>query len=205
VAAGPEAGFLFLAMRAMAIPMGLIGGAISQVYLSRSSDEMRAGQLAPFTLKIIAGLMRTGVGPLMFLGIVAPMLFPLLFGASWQRAGEMVAWMTPWFVMQFLSSPVSMSLHVTGHQRMAMVLQIFGLVMRVGAVAVAVLFNPGLIFTFYALSGLFFYAVYFFMVILTIDIKVFDILRAGKIGYTYILIWISFGLLTLFSMDFLGK
>jgi hypothetical protein len=98
-----------------------------------------------------------------------------------------------------------MSLHVTGHQRMAMVLQIFGLVMRVGAVAVAVLFNPGLIFTFYALSGLFFYAVYFFMVILTIDIKVFDILRAGKIGYTYILIWISFGLLTLFSMDFLGK
>ncbi|MHB1410785.1 MAG: lipopolysaccharide biosynthesis protein, partial [Acidovorax defluvii] len=117
VAVGPEAGYLFLAMRAMAIPIGLIGGAVSQVYLSRAPEEYRAGRLAPFTLKAIAGLMHTGVGPLLFAGIVSPVAFPVVFGTDWQRAGEMVAWMTPWFILQFVSSPVSMSLHVTKNQR----------------------------------------------------------------------------------------
>lgn len=164
VALGPEAGYLFLAMRAMAIPIGLIGGAVSQVYLSRAPDELRAGQLAPFTLKAISGLARTGVGPLLFAGIAAPAVFPLVFGSNWQRAGEMVAWMTPWFILQFLSSPVSMSLHVTGNQRIALLLQLFGLILRVGGTGYAAMFASAHIFEFYAVSGFVFYAAYFWVV-----------------------------------------
>lgn len=160
VSIGPEAGYLFLAMKAMAIPLGLIGGAVSQVYLSRAPDELRAGQLAPFTLKAICGLARTGTGPLLFAGIAAPAVFSWVFGADWQRAGEMVAWMTPWFILQFLSSPVSMALHVTGNQRIALTLHLFGLALRVGATGFAALFASAHIFEFYAVSGLVFYVTY---------------------------------------------
>ena len=194
VALGPEAGYLFLAMRAMAIPIGLIGGAVSQVYFSRAPDELRAGQLAPFTQKAISGLARTGTGPLLFAGIAAPAVFPWVFGADWQRAGEMVAWMTPWFIMQFLSSPISMALHVTSNQRIALALHLFGLVLRVGATGVAALFAPAHIFEFYAVSGLVFYAVYLLAVAHVTRIRGRDLWRALAGRPKITLVWVVAGL-----------
>lgn len=204
VALGPEAGYLFLAMRAMAIPMGLIGGAASQVYLSRAPDELRAGQLAPFTLKAIAGLARTGTGPLLFAGIAAPAVFPWVFGADWQRAGEMVAWMTPWFILQFLSSPVSMAMHVTGNQRTALMLQLFGLVLRVGATGFAALFAPAKIFEFYVVSGLVFYAAYLLAVAHVAGINRWDLWRAVAARPQVTLVWIVAGLAVTAAMALLG-
>lgn len=162
---GPEAGYLMLSMRAMAVPMGLIGGAISQVYLSRAPQEMRTNQLDKFTLKLIEGLAKSGIGPLLFVGIVSPLVFPLVFGTNWQRAGDFVAWMTPWFVMQFLSSPISMALHVTGNQKTALNLQIFGLVLRAGAVGVSSAMLPSRIVEVYSISGFIFYTIYFGVII----------------------------------------
>src|SRR5690606_30740867 len=124
LAIGPEAGYLMLATRIMAAPVGLIGGSVAQVYLSQAPIEFRAGNLPNFTVGIIGALVKTGAGPLAFMGIIAPHVFPILFGLEWVRAGEMVAWLTPWFIVQFISSPVSMSLHVSGRQRTALVLQI---------------------------------------------------------------------------------
>lgn len=62
--------------------------------------------------------------------------------------------------MQFLASPVSMALHVTGHQGVALKLQVIGLVVRVGAVVAAAEWAPEQLGEVYALSGLVFYAAY---------------------------------------------
>lgn len=163
-AAGPEAGFLLLATRVMAAPIGLLGTSISQVYLSRAPEEMRKGGLGDFTIKVICALIKAGVGPLLFAGAIAPLIFPIVFGAQWGKAGEFVTWMTPWFAMQFISSPVSMVLHILGHQRLALALQIFGLVLRIGFVVLAAKIAPDLIVEFYAVSGFLFYALYFFAI-----------------------------------------
>lgn len=132
-----EAGFLLLAMRVMQAPMGLIGGAIAQVYLSRAPQEYRTGSLAPFTQRVLGGLIKTGVGPLLFAGIVAPSVFGVVFGSQWQRAGDLVVWMTPWFVLQFLVSPVSMVLHVKDRQHVALAVNVLGLVARVVPIGLA--------------------------------------------------------------------
>ncbi len=160
VAAGPEAGFLLLAMQVMQVPMAVIGSAVGQVYLSQAPTAHREGRLGPFTAAVLISLMRTGTGPLLFAAIVAPLAFPLLFGAPWERAGWLVSWMVPWFLMQFLASPVSMALHVTGHQSVALKLQVIGLVVRVGAVVAAAEWAPEQLGEVYALSGLVFYAAY---------------------------------------------
>jgi|GEM_PF-426475 len=131
---GPEAGFLFLAMRVMQAPMGLIGGAIGQAYLSKAPEEYRANNLALFTRNIIEGLMKTGVGPIVFAGIAAPSIFTLVFGAEWERAGILITWMVPWFIFQFLASPVSMVMHVKHAQRYMLYMTFFGFVIRIGSV-----------------------------------------------------------------------
>ena len=205
VAVGPEAGYLFLAMRAMAIPIGLIGGAVSQVYLSRAPEEYRAGRLAPFTLKAIAGLMRTGVGPLLFAGIVSPVAFPVVFGTDWQRAGEMVAWMTPWFILQFVSSPVSMSLHVTNNQRTALQLQLFGLVLRVGSTWLATLFAAEYVFEIYAVTGFIFYAVYLMVVAHITKIKTLDLLSTALTRPQVSIAWAVIGISVAGMMPFISK
>ena len=140
-AIGSEAGFLILAMRAMQAPLSLIGGAVAQVYLSRAPQQHRDGQLANLTADVVGGLVKTGVGPLFFAGLVAPPVFAIVFGDEWRRAGELVVWMTPWFVFQFLSSPISMVMHVRSWQKAMLGLTISGLLLRLGAVGLALRFD----------------------------------------------------------------
>lgn len=193
-ALGPEAGYLALAMRVMQAPMGLIGGAIGQVYLSRAPEEYREGRLGTFTVTILGGLMKAGVGPLVFAGIVAPAAFTLVFGESWGRAGVLVAWMTPWFIFQFLASPVSMALHVTNHQKQAFLLQMLGLALRVGFVFVATLLYRTGISEVYAVTGCVFYIVYLFVVLTIAGCLFSEIVVQVKKAIFFILPWCFGGL-----------
>lgn len=193
LAPGAEAGFLVLAMAALQAPMGLIGTAVSQVYLSRAPEEERGGRLDAFTVKLFGGLVRTGVGPLLFTGFVAPGAFAFVFGAEWRRAGELVAWMTPWFVMQFLASPVSMALHITGHQRTAFVLQIFGLVFRTAAVLLTSLVAIGSISEAYALSGFVFYAIYLATVLRVAKASASSVLNELRRNAGLLVLWTAGG------------
>ncbi len=134
---GGEAGFLLLAMQIMTAPMTLLGGSISQVFMSRAPDEYRAGNLAPFTLSIMRRLVMVGVGPLILVGALAPIVFPWIFGFNWARAGEIVTWLVPWMALQFIASPVSMVMYVVGRQRAMLALTTFGSVTRIAAVIFA--------------------------------------------------------------------
>lgn len=202
LAPGAEAGFLVLAMAALQAPMGLIGTAVSQVYLSRGPDEERGGRLGTFTTKLFGGLVRTGVGPLLLTGFVAPSAFAFVFGAEWRRAGELVAWMTPWFVMQFLASPVSMALHITGHQQAAFVLQIFGLVFRTAAVVLASLVAIGFVSEAYALSGFVFYAIYLATVLRVAKAKASAILHEIRRNAALLVLWTASGFAIARLIDF---
>lgn len=160
LAVGPEAGYLTLAIFLLQAPMAVVGTSVGQVFLSGAPEAQREGRLEAFTLGMLGGLVRASAGPITFLAIVSPAAFGLVFGQEWTRAGVLVSWMAPWFFFQFLASPISTVLHVTGQQRWAMALQIAGLVLRAGAVLVAARFAPLLIAEAYALSGLVFYVGY---------------------------------------------
>lgn len=158
--AGPEAGFLLLAMRVLGLPMGLIGTSVAQVYLAEAPARLRGGELGPFTLRAMWSLFKIGGPPLLAVGVASPLFFPFVFGEEWARAGWMLTWMTPWFILQFVSSPISMLLHVIGRQAAALALQAFGCALRVGAVLAALAAMPSLTVEVYAISGAVFYAVY---------------------------------------------
>jgi O-antigen/teichoic acid export membrane protein len=98
------------------------------------------------------------------LGILAPRLVPYIFGDNWLRTGEIISWLVPPMLLQFVVSPVSMSLHATNNQIYALYLQFFGLVIRTGAVALAVKFAPEFAIEAFALSNAFFYTIYAFLV-----------------------------------------
>jgi O-antigen/teichoic acid export membrane protein len=157
LALGPEAGFILLAMRAMGTPVTLVGEAVAQVYLSHAPEEMRAGRLPEFTTDVLKGLARVAVAPLVFIAIIAPPAFALVFGDEWRRAGELVIWMTPWFVLKLLSSPVSMVMHVRMMQRAMLGVMMTGLALRLVMTLGAYAIDPEFIAEGYAISGTAFY------------------------------------------------
>lgn len=161
LAIGPEAGFVLLAMRALGTPVTLVGGAVAQVYLSRAPEEMRAGRLPEFTTDVLKGLARVAVAPLVLIAVIAPPVFALVFGEEWRRAGELVMWMMPWFVLKLLSSPVSMVMHVRMMQRAMLGLNVFGFVLRLSMFLGANQFFSGYEAEAYALSGGIFYGIAF--------------------------------------------
>lgn len=133
-----EAGFLFLAMQVTSIPMKLLGSSISQVYVSRAPQRLRDGELSSFTLLVVKRLLLIGAGPLVLVGVFSPVIFPWLFGVEWTRAGEIVPWLVPYMLLQFLASPVSMVMMVTQRQRQLLLLRILTITLRVGALFFAI-------------------------------------------------------------------
>jgi O-antigen/teichoic acid export membrane protein len=194
LAVGPEAGYLTMAMYVMQAPVALVGTAVGQVYLSRAPDEHRAGQLGQFTSNTFGRLLKAGVGPLLFAGIVSPIIFPIVFGGAWARAGRLVGWMTPWFVMQFIAYPISMALHVTGNQRTALMLQIFALLTRVGTVWVVGAIAVEWITESYAISGFLIYLVYVGVVFHRVPDRSRKLTRYFKQTLPHIFVWVLLGL-----------
>lgn len=194
-AVSSEAGFLFLATRLMAMPITLVGHATAQVFLANSGAKHQAGELANFTEATIVGLSKAGVGPLLFLGIIAPVVVPFIFGAEWVRSGTLVSWMVPWFVMQFITSPVSMVMYVTQNQRRAFFLQLAGLFLRAGSVYIASLVAIEYISEIYAISGFVFYLIYFFLIVRTVNCSLVKILTGMKLGLFIISGWVGFALI----------
>lgn len=155
-----EAGYLMLAIFVLQAPMSLLGGAIGQVYLSRAPEAHRQGRLGAFTIEVLQNLIKVGAGPIICVGVFAPLLFPLVFGDDWTRSGWLVAWMTPSFLFQFLASPVSMVLHVVGAQRAALWLQVTSLAIRVGVTWFAIQMSTSVVGEAFAVSGAAVYSLY---------------------------------------------
>jgi len=194
--AGAEAGFLLLAQQIMTAPMTLLGSSISQVYISRAPGELQAGRLAEFTATILRRLMQVGIAPLILIGLIAPHAFPLIFGAQWIRAGEIVSLMVPWIILQFLASPVSMVLHVTGRQHWALMLQVTGLIFRILPLLVITRFPEGsLVPTFIAGSALF-YALYLWVIMRAAGVSLVG--RVGRSFAALLLGLIAYGLIIVF-------
>ena len=155
-----EAGYLMLAMQVLVVPVTLIGASVTQVYLSEASQKLKNGRLANFTRKTMWLLFKTGTPPLLVTGIAAPFVFAPIFGEEWARAGVIVSLLMPSFILQFVASPVSMILHVTDRQMVALLLQAAGLVVRVGAVLWAGTYAPIYIIEIYAAAAFLYYAGY---------------------------------------------
>ena len=156
---GSEAGQLYLAIQAVAVPMTLLGASIGQVYASRAAEELRKGTLNQFTGMIMRRLFFVGLVPMVLVLLLGPKFFPIIFGNEWQRAGMIAAWISPWMLIQLIASPVSLVMALLGYQKEMLMLSLSGAVLRIGVVVIASQISPTLMLEFYAVSSAAFFGV----------------------------------------------
>lgn len=186
---GPEAGYLLIAMRIMQAPTALLGAAAAQVYLSEAPEALRTAALPRLTSRVLKGLASVGAGPLVAIGVLSPFLAGPILGPGWERAGWIILLMTPWTVLQFLSSPISMVMHVRGRQFAMLILTTTGLALRIGAIFIAYAFAPTRITEAFALASAIYYSICLAIFASTAGVNLRMILSALVASRKYLLSW----------------
>ena len=165
---GPQVGYLMLAMKILGIPMGLIGSAMSQVYLANANKYLDKAELYNYTKEIIFKIFKITILPFLILAISSPYIFGYIFGKEWEGIGLYILAMIPWYFMQILSSPVSMSLHVIGKQKIALFFQLIGFFIRVIILGFFIMFWRDYSIYWYFISGFIFYTTYLVLVLVSL-------------------------------------
>ena len=101
-------GLYALSHRVMSFPVQFVGQSIAQVFFPTAVEANRKGSIARTTEAIFKRLVLIGTAPLLLIGLAAPELFAIIFGKEWREAGIYAQWLTPWMLIVFVSSPLSM-------------------------------------------------------------------------------------------------
>lgn len=107
------AGFYAIAQRVVAAPAGIVGLAISQVFMSETMERARSSPRSlrkPYARAILLASL-AGLVPIGAIALGGPWLFGWAFGPQWAESGNFVRAMAVMFIAQFGIYPVSQTLH----------------------------------------------------------------------------------------------
>jgi len=96
-----------LAWRVVQTPMSLIGSSISEIFFQKISISKNREEIKRVVKLYIyrATLLTTPIFVTIY--FISEPLFKFIFGTKWGIAGEIASIMTPWFFLNFLTSPIS--------------------------------------------------------------------------------------------------
>ena len=133
-----DTGVFGLVNRVLAVPVGLIGVSIAQVYISEAAKLSRSDpqRLMHIFLKTTRHMIYIGLAPTAIFAIFAPWLFEHVFGNAWREAGEYARYLTFMFYASFINSPVTQTLNILERQWTQFGWDISRLIVTVSAIAI---------------------------------------------------------------------
>jgi len=132
-------GWFALTQRIIALPLAVIGNAVTQAYLGEASahlhgDRTRVRDLYFGTTKRLAAI---GVVPLAILVIGGPWLFTHIFGSAWAEAGSYIRVLAPMYYIQFIVVPLHQTLAIFERLRLQFFYDFTRLALGAGALVAA--------------------------------------------------------------------
>ncbi len=162
------AGLYAVPHRFINVPLMLMGSSISQAYLKKSSDMVNSNQdIGKVTSDIYKKLFMLGVIPLSVISGYGDIVFMYLLGEKWMVSGLYASLLSPWMLMVFVASPVSVIFATLEKQKISLMLNIFLLAIRIASFIVGgIMFKSVFTAVFlYGASGMFFWTFYSFFVV----------------------------------------
>lgn len=169
-------GSFSMAQQVLALPSAVIGTAIGQVFVQRCGQAKYEGNIGELYIKTLKILFIVGVGPILLISMLAPVLFPVVLGGKWAEAGKFAMMISPWVALNFVYSPLSMTYVIMMLQRPAFVFLSLYTIARIASIYIA-RGNPDYAMMLLSGIGTFFMAVGMIWPGYFIDIKVFFLVR----------------------------
>lgn len=166
-------GQLSLAIMAMALPIGLIGQALSKAYYAEVAAVGKRDllKIRRITLLVQKKLFLVGMPITLMTMFLAEPIFSLIMGEKWATAGKYAAILSPYILLQLTSTPLMQVLNIVGSQAVFLILntlRILGLILI------------GYFLKSYALNEVYFIYVlslFLFLFYLIISLYIFFILK----------------------------
>ena len=132
-------------------PLGIISGALLQVFYQKACDEKNAkGNNGELVEKMMDALFFIGLLPTMVFSMVGEEVFTVIFGGRWFEAGRYAQILAPWLFFWFVSSPLSTLFSV--YERQGAALSVHSLILVTRIIS---LYIGGLYQNIYLALGLF--------------------------------------------------
>ncbi len=134
-----EAGLYALVMRVCGAPLGLLGQAVAQVYAAEFRSYMggRSGELAHQYLRMLLRLLALGCLAVGVIVLFMNLWGTWLFGERWANIGVVSLLLSPMLVMDFATTPISMTMGYVGRERLQLLWDVGRLVSVAGVFVVA--------------------------------------------------------------------
>lgn len=133
---GPAfSGFYSLTFRVIALPMSLIGNAISDVFREAASKQyINEGECSQLFLKTFKYLLLIAVIPFAVFIIASPYLFTLFFGKAWVQAGIYARLLSPMLFCQFITIPLCSMFIIAEKQELDLLWQVVRFILSIGSI-----------------------------------------------------------------------
>ncbi len=126
----------------LGMPLGLIGGAVAQVFQRRAAQDIHAsGNCRQLFKKTLLMLFGVGVIPTLLLTVAAPSLFGWFLGPKWVDAGAIAQWLAPMLLLRVVSGPLSTLFYVRSAQRLDFMLTLIGSFVTCVAIIFAIIIS----------------------------------------------------------------
>lgn len=103
----------------VALPVGILGGAIGQIFFRRAAQDRSAfGHCRPLFWKLVVGLAAISIPGFALLAWIAPTFFTILLGPAWYDAGHIARILAPVMALQLVVMPASKILWIYDRQRL---------------------------------------------------------------------------------------
>ena len=142
-----------LAFGTLALPLGLVAGAIGQVFFVRASEAQRSGTLGETTLEFYRRLLLVMTFPALAVLVAGPTLFVFVFGPAWGMAGAYARAIALWILVLSVAIPLTRVFDVTERQRADLGFSVLLFAVQVGGFGLASLSGDTLL-AVWVLGGL---------------------------------------------------
>ena len=126
-----------LAFGTLVLPLGLVAGAIGQVFFVRAAEAHRDGTLGALTLAFYRRLLVVTTYPALVVLVAGPALFAFVFGPVWAVAGGYARLLAVWVLFISVAVPLTRVFDVTERQRADLGFSVLLFVVQTGAFVAA--------------------------------------------------------------------
>ncbi len=135
-------GYYSLAITVIHRPIALISSSISKVLYQGIAEKFNDGKnILPDIRKIVLKLVFFGIVPFIAVGILAPLLFKIIFGQEWIESGKMLQYLIPWLFLTYIASPISFIPDLLLKQKIALAIEICYFAARLSVLVIGILKN----------------------------------------------------------------
>ena len=136
-----DLGLYDYSFKMLRLPLVLAGMAIGQVFLQRCAEKVNLGEdIVPMLRKAVVSLVLLSVVPFAVVMLFGEEMFAFVFGEEWRGAGKFSEIMAPWFMVNFVASPISTLPMILRKQRVFFKLGVVGTTLMIATMAIPSLF-----------------------------------------------------------------